>query len=72
MQRLALSLGTRYPNSYTNGYNLRKKLKDVTHVLGELPTKAVKLNLYWCDGNGSPRARGRKVGPQKNTMRRIK
>jgi len=51
---------------------LNKKLKDVTHVLGELPSKAVKLNLYWCDGNGSPRARGRKVGPQKSAIKRLK
>ena len=48
---------------------LRKKLKDVTHVLGELPTKAIKLNLYWCDGRGCPRPQGRKVGPKKGTLR---
>ena len=51
---------------------MSKRLSNVTHVLGDKPTRSMKRSLYWCDGKGCPRAQGRKVGPQPGTLRRIK
>ena len=51
---------------------MSKRLSNVTHVLGEKPTRSMKRNIYWCDGNGCPRPQGRKVGPKHGTLRRIK
>ena len=41
----------------------KRKLSNVTHVLGEKPTRTMKRSIYWCQGKLPPKgAKGRKVG----------